>query len=91
MLIGAYSHEALIKGAHNKGPGLISSLTKQFTVYIEPKLPEYRTTAYNDYYIVFGNGEIRIQQSTREVSSCFGKQYMFYRPKSNPEIFLGEK
>ena len=90
-MIGAYSHEALIKGAHNKGPGLISSLTKQFTVYIEPKLSEYLTTAYYDYCIVFGNSELTIIQGTRKILSNFGRNYMFYRPKSSPEIFLGEK
>lgn len=72
------------------GQGLILSLTQKSFVYFEQKVKEGRATSYNQFFIVFGNDELKIQLSRKEVTSYLGSQYAFYRPKSvNRNAFIG--
>ena len=50
-----------------------------------------KLTTYNEYYIVFGNGELRIKSGSLKVESNVGSSIKFFNTGSltSPEVFFG--
>lgn len=67
-LIAGYSAEAFVSGATNKGYGLLLSLSNQKYFVIKDK----RAITYDDFFMIFGNSELRLKTQEFKLFSNFG-------------------
>ena len=91
MLVAAYSQEPLVEGRENCKEGFLASLTNQKSYYLKKSNPKARLTSYNEYYIVFGNAELRIKSGGLKVESNVGSSIRFFNTGSlsSPEVLFG--
>jgi len=78
----------------NKG-GLLVSVTNNESYTLHKKKPNdkmiYRGMTYDQYYIIYGNAEIRIKTGQNTVFSNFGVNNGFYNTRGHKvENFLNE-
>jgi hypothetical protein len=73
-----YSESAISPHINADRSGLIIGLTNQNVFYLQE---EKKSVAYDAYYIIFGNSEIRLKSLERSVFSNFGIANGFYNNK----------
>jgi hypothetical protein len=76
--LAGYSESAISPSNNADRSGLIVSLTNQL---VFPLLEEKKSVTYDDYYIIFGNSEIRVKSLELSVFSNFGISNGFYNCK----------
>ena len=89
MLIGAYSQQGLTKDQTNTGNGFICSISNE-TVFHLKKHSKARLTQYNEYFIIFGNAQLRIKLGEDYVESNLGISNKFFDTGNlkNPQILF---
>ena len=60
-IIGAYCKEAFKVGQHSTEDGIIFSCTEKIFFGPNLKNKSYKANTYDEYYIMFGNSELRIR------------------------------
>lgn len=89
FLAGYYHGEFVPKQAATED-GLLMSLSKRKTYNLVK--PKEKAIVYDDYYIIFGNAELRIKSSDNIIFSNFGINNSFYHSQGDTvQNFLGEQ
>ena len=84
----AYSQEAINSGGNKPGFGLLLSLWSQNVFQIHKGK---RAVTYDDFFIIFGNSEVRIKSQEAKVFSNFGINNGYFNHEGNKVAsFLGE-
>ena len=89
MVIAGYSQEPLEEGVENNSQGFIAALTNRQIFFL--KKNSKTVTSYNQYYIMFGNAEIRIKEKTNFMESNFGIPHKHFNTTyKTPEVLFGK-
>jgi hypothetical protein len=88
MFVAGYSESSFnSKESASKG-GMLLSLSNQKSYELLPKM---RALTYDDYYLIFGNSELRIKSLENKVFSNFGMASGYYNRRGDSvDSFLGE-
>lgn len=78
MSIAGYSEEKLEKGKENSGEGFIASLSNEKAFHLKRSNQKAKITLYNDFYIIFGNAEMRIKEGASVVESNLGSTFRYF-------------
>jgi hypothetical protein len=83
-LVNGFCFAGYYQGAFRPGhpsdkQGLIISLTSQ--KYFTTTERNKKATVYDEYYIIFGNSEIRLKSQEKKVFSNFGLNNSYYKHK----------
>lgn len=65
--------------SHSSKDGLIISLTNEKTFTLVQ--PNRRAITYDDFYIIFGNSELRLKSLENKLFSNFGISNGYYNPR----------
>ena len=85
-MVAAYAEHGFVAGEAGIGRGLLMALgTGQVWSVQQGKRP----TTYDDYYIIFGNSDLRLRALEKKVFSNFGLSNSCYE-KGSVEELLGE-
>lgn len=84
-MIAGYSTEAFSPNGIKGGLGLILSLWGQMTFEVKQK---QRAISYDDYYLIFGNSELRLKSLEQKLFSNFGIANSYYDPKGEKVISI---
>jgi hypothetical protein len=86
--LAAYSESAFFPKASASDVGFIMSLTKEKTFFCQEGK---RAITYDDYYIIFGNSELRIKSLENKMFSNFGISNGFYNSNNfKVDVLLGD-
>lgn len=88
--LAAFSEGPFYPKMVSKYEGLIISLTnrKAFSTLVKNE----KAIVYDEFFIIFGNSELRIKGNEKKVFSNFGVNNAFYDAKGEKvDILLGEK
>ena len=90
-LLACYSELPLIKGENNKGKGFIASLSNKEVFKLRKNNPQSKVTLYDDYFILFGNSEVKIKAHEDHIESNLGIVYRYFDSGThkNPEVLFG--
>jgi hypothetical protein len=93
-LLAMYSERPLIRSdtTQNTGRGFVASVTNRQTFGVLKKDASARLTEYNDYYIVFGKGEVqfKIEKDFLEVNLGHKFRSLDTGPHIDPSILTGD-
>jgi hypothetical protein len=87
---GGYSEGAFIPRQHSNKSGLIFSLTTRECFSL--KQANKKAITYDEFYIIFGNSELRIKSQENKLFSNFALNSSYYDPKSAKiDVITGEE
>ena len=79
-MVAAYSEECFNSGATKKGNAFLMALWSQQMYDITSGA---RSITYDDYYIIFGNSELRIKSLETKVFSNFGVRNGYFESRGD--------
>ena len=81
----------MIKNEINKGLGFISSLTNREVFYLRKNYEQAKLTVYDDFFILFGNSELKIKVHEKKIESNLGIVYRYFDTGNhkNPKVLFG--
>ena len=89
VIVAGYSEGAFYPKVISDRDGLLMTLTYQNA--FELKTPNKRAITYDDYYIIFGNSEVRIKAGEAKLFTNFGISNSFYDHRGvKVNGFIGE-
>lgn len=78
-ICGGYSEGAFVPKQTSTKDGLLFSLTAQR--YFSLKETNKKAIQYDEFYIIFGNSELRIKSQDNKLFSNFGLASSYYDPR----------
>jgi hypothetical protein len=92
-VVGGFYSGALVKGGDLLEKGLIFNLTCNEVFRLKEKSSasdnkKYRGMTYDDYYVIFGNAELRFKTGLTEVLSNLGVNSGYYDSQGNRHQIL---
>jgi hypothetical protein len=89
QLIAGYSEDPVTSNAIvPRNNGLLLSLTNQHVFYLHEGR---RSVTYDDYYLIFGNSELRIKSQEQRIFSNFSIANAYFNPKGHKvDVLLGD-
>lgn len=85
----AYSEAPFVSRSVSSGDALLISITNQKVFYLVEQ--NRRGIIYDDYYIIFGNSELRLRSQENRVFSNFGISNGYFANRGEKvSILLGE-
>ena len=92
-IIVGYSEDELAKGekAVKTNKGFIGSLTNKTFFTLKKNNPKAKVILYKEFFIEFGNSELKIKCEENKVSSNLGSANKYFNTgtNSNPKILFG--
>lgn len=86
--LAGYSEGSLIPKTASTKSGMLISLTNKKCYYLNE--PNKKAIVYDDFFLIFGNSEIRIKTQEKKMFSNFGLSVSFYRHNGDSvSQFLG--
>lgn len=87
-VLGAWSEGPFLPGTMSQKDGLIFSLTNRKSFYL--KKASTKAISYDDFFLIFGNSEIRLRTQHSTVYSNFGINNGYYQNKGeNVNVLFG--
>ena len=90
-IVAAYSKEALVKGVENNGDGFLAELSGKKSFYLKKNNAKAKISSWNEYFLIFGNAELRIKSGESQVYSNLGSTFKYFNTEKakDPEVLFG--
>lgn len=84
--IAAYAEGFFKPKTPSRGEGMLVSLSNRECYYLSEK--SRKATVYDDYFLIFGNSEVRIKTQEKKLFSNFGLNSNYYKNRGHGAVEL---
>ena len=86
--IAAYTEDAFIPKTQSSKDGMLINITSKKVYYLN--IANKKAITYDEFYLIFGNSEIRIKAQENKIFSNFGINSSYYNAKGDKRVdYLG--
>ena len=87
-VIGGYTKDSFLENRHSIDYGMVFSVTNMTYFERNVKNSSYKANTYDEFYLIFGNSELRIKTLEEKIFSNFAILHNFYETKGKTVDFL---